>query len=305
MKKLTTATRLLAALSISCLSPELVEAEAEPAPIYEVPAARSAPGSNPLHIATLNIAHGRGDALNQMLVSGKTIQANLATIARTLRQGDIHVVALQEADTPSLWSGRFDHSATVAKLGGFGWYANSPHANLGIGHYGTAVLSTLVIRAASSHDFPPSLPTARKGFTLVELDWPGTEDAGTKYAGRVDVISIHMDFSRKSVRQTQLTELRKALEGRTNPVIIMGDFNSESIARQLMTEEGENGRHLHTPGDTSPPWHSYKDKRLDWILVSSELEFVDYQTDPAILSDHRLVTARVRLATTATDKEKD
>lgn len=258
----------------------------------------SQPGPT-LHIATLNLAHGRGNALNQLLVSGEKTRANLAAVAQFLRDRDIHVAALQEADAPSWWSGGFDHTALVAALGGFCWHASSPHASLGVGSYGTAVVSTLPILLASGHDFPSTPPTARKGFTLAEIDWPATgEDK------HLDVISIHMDFSRKGVRQTQLQELRKALADRSNPLVIMGDFNSVEIARQLMREESADGRHLHTAGDSSAPWHSYKDKRLDWILLSDELEFLEYNTYPETLSDHRLVAARVGLRSSPNRKEK-
>jgi len=37
-------------------------------------------------------------------------------------------------------------------------------------------------------------------------------------------------------------------------------------------------------------------KRLDWILVSPELEFVEYQIIPDTLSDHHGVLALLRIA---------
>jgi endonuclease/exonuclease/phosphatase family metal-dependent hydrolase len=271
----------------------------EAATVAHINGGRSLAEGETLHIATLNLAHGRGSALNQLLVSERKTRSNLASVGQFLQQKGIHIAALQEADAPSWWSGGFDHTTLVAQLGGFSWYTSSTHANLGVGRYGTAIVSVLPINGASSHDFPPNPPTARKGFTAAEIAW--TVAGGET---RLDVISIHMDFSRKSVRQTQLQELRAALAGRDNPLVIMGDFNSIEIAHQLMREEGEEGRYLHTAGDQSPPWHSYKDKRLDWILLSNELEFIEYRTYPDILSDHRLVAARVRLKELSADKEQ-
>lgn len=251
-----------------------------------------------LSIATLNVAHGRGDSLNQLLVSTSRTRQNLSRIADTLAGEGIQVVALQEADSPSLWSGNFEHTTWLADRGRYGWYVQSPHARIGLGNYGTAVLSSLPMAAAFSLSFPPSPPTARKGFTLAELDWrlPQAQVA-------LDVISIHMDFSRKSVRQEQLQELQRALARRQNPLVIMGDFNSTEIARQLMREAKENGRHLHTIGDDAPQYHSYKKTRLDWILLSDELEFIDYRTLPGVLSDHKLVTARIRLHSKANKEQ--
>ena len=43
----------------------------------------------------------------------------------------------------------------------------------------------------------------------------------------VSVISVHLDFSRKSVRDAQIKEMRAVLPGLTTPVVILGDFNTD------------------------------------------------------------------------------
>jgi endonuclease/exonuclease/phosphatase family metal-dependent hydrolase len=44
---------------------------------------------------------------------------------------------------------------------------------------------------------------------------------------------------------------------------------------------------------------TYKEtKRLDWILISEELEFVDYDVLPDLVSDHRGLVARIGWAGT-------
>lgn len=271
----------------------------EPVAVEHISGGRKATAGDTLQIATLNLAHGRGSALNQLLVSEQKTRHNLARVAKFMREKDIHIAALQEADAPSWWSGSFDHTFLIADLAGFSWHASSPHANLGIGRYGTAIVSVLPMANATRHDFPPTPPTARKGFTAAEIRWPVNDTEA-----RLDVISIHMDFSRTSVRQIQLAELRSALANRSNPLAVMGDFNSVEIAQQLMREESSTGRHLHTAGDHGEPWHTYQGKRLDWILLSDELEFLDYNTYPDTLSDHRLVAASIRLKTPAGHQEE-
>ena len=62
-----------------------------------------------LRIVTLNIAHGRNQAANQLLLGKQDIEKNLKTIAQVLRESGADVIALQEADGPSRWSGNFDH----------------------------------------------------------------------------------------------------------------------------------------------------------------------------------------------------
>jgi endonuclease/exonuclease/phosphatase family metal-dependent hydrolase len=65
-------------------------------------------------VATLNLAHGRKDSLNQLLLWTSTIKENLNDIADVLGQHKPHVVALQEADAASFWSGSFDHVEYLA-----------------------------------------------------------------------------------------------------------------------------------------------------------------------------------------------
>jgi endonuclease/exonuclease/phosphatase (EEP) superfamily protein YafD len=45
---------------------------------------------------------------------------------------------------------------------------------------------------------------------------------------------------------------------------------------------------------TSAEFGTYRrTKRLDWILISEELEFIDYVVLPDIVSDHRALLARI------------
>ena len=51
-----------------------------------------------LRVLTLNVAHGRKDGKNQMLLSGETIRSNLVELGQLLDKAEADVVALQEAD---------------------------------------------------------------------------------------------------------------------------------------------------------------------------------------------------------------
>ena len=281
-------------LALSCSgTPTAPSALPRDLAIQRADAQSPATASPLLSVATLNVAHGRGDSLNQLLVSGDSTRRNLNTIGRFLEKQAIHVAALQEVDSPSWWSGGFDHTTYLAELAGFPYWAQAAHASLGVGHYGTAVLSRFPIRQALALDFAPSPPTATKGFTLAEVAWP----AGPDRTVILDVISIHMDFSRKSVRRSQLQELEQVMAQRRNPLVLMGDFNSEGLAERLLRAT-ENSRRLHTVPLQAGVHSSYKDKRLDWIIVSGEFEIVDYRTAPEVLSDHRAVLATLALRQT-------
>jgi hypothetical protein len=76
-----------------------------------------------LRVATLNLAHGRKDSFNQLFVWESTFKENLNDVAEVLTRHRPHVVALQEADAVSRWSGSFDHVAYLAAAG-YPWRAH-------------------------------------------------------------------------------------------------------------------------------------------------------------------------------------
>src|SRR5210317_1707606 len=66
--------------------------------------ARGIPGivnSPSLRVVTLNMAHGRKDGRNQMLLKEETIRNNLLELAQLLDRAEADVIALQEADAAS------------------------------------------------------------------------------------------------------------------------------------------------------------------------------------------------------------
>jgi endonuclease/exonuclease/phosphatase family metal-dependent hydrolase len=201
-------------------------------PGHGMPAAPATPGT--LRVLTLNVAHGRGDALNQLLVSQKAIEGNLAATAALLDGAKAEVVALQEADGPSRWSGGFDHVASLALLAGYPWHARSSHATSWLFDYGTALLSRAPVTEQRSLAFRPTPPSMTKGLTLAQISWRPDDRAEPM---PLDVISVHLDFSRDSVRQRQAAEMVAFLSQRRHPVIVLGDFNSDWFAQASVVAE--------------------------------------------------------------------
>ena len=110
----------------------------------------------------------------------------------------------------------------------------------------------------------------------------------------VRIASVHLDFSRKKARKRQLADIITAINESSVPIILMGDFNKQwhsedSVVRRLVDEAGMKA---YQPESEDSP--TYKAKRLDWILVSGELDFVSYQVVGEEVSDHRMVTAELR-----------
>jgi endonuclease/exonuclease/phosphatase family metal-dependent hydrolase len=244
-----------------------------------------------LKAVTINLAHGRKDSINQLLVSEKATRSNLNDIAEYLKQANADIVALQEADKPSRWSGDFDHVAYLAEQAGYRYFVHTAHAQLRMGNYGTAILSKWPITEALGLTFPDTPPTASKGFTLARIQWQNPDAPNSMV--EVDVISVHLDFASKSVRLQQVDELVAVLNQRDRSLIVMGDFNSEWLAEQYMLENTAETSRLQVYQPGSKDLNTYKDKRLDWILLSADLGFSSYQSEGEILSDHKAVSASI------------
>ena len=242
-----------------------------------------------LRVASLNIAHGRGDALNQLFVTRSGIAENLDRAADLLSEVGANILALQELDVDSAWSGNFNHADYLLRKSPYECMAVGIHATNWIYNFGTALLSDMQMNHTQAVNFEPTPPTTNKGMTSGPLLWGNGE-----LVRPVQVVSVHLDFSRKAVRRNQLGKIIEAIQATEEALIIMGDFNEEwdneeSVVQALVNEAGmqafqpESGDHA-----------SYKDKRLDWILISEQLEFTGHRVITEQVSDHRLVVAEVR-----------
>jgi endonuclease/exonuclease/phosphatase family metal-dependent hydrolase len=248
-----------------------------------------------LKVLTLNIAHGRKDAMNQFFVGETTIRSNLADAAALLKTTGADIVALQEADGPSRWSGNFDHVALLAQRAEYPWYSRASHAQNWLFDYGTALLSQYEFTQVLSHTFIPSPPTPSKGFLLGQITWR-SDQYGISPAV-IDIVSVHLDFSRKNVRRQQVTELIEILSNRKNPVILLGDFNSDWSSEMSVVRELTRRCDLHVYRPAASDLGTYRnhERRFDWILVSKALEFKNYTVLPEVVSDHLAVVAEVFL----------
>jgi endonuclease/exonuclease/phosphatase family metal-dependent hydrolase len=291
MRLLSAGLLLLALVLPGCATLDL---HARPA-VTAYPATAGEPGTDAatdgrLRIMTLNVAHGRGDSFHQLLQSSVTTLANLDSIATLLRDSGSHVVALQEADGPSFWSGNFNHIDYLAHNGAFHQSVQGLHVDgLGLA-YGTALVARLDLRNPQAITFDPMLSPVPKGFVVSTIDWPG------KPGTEVDIVSVHLDFASEATRRKQAAELVATLRDRQRPVIIMGDFNSvwrENSSVQHISQE--LGVAAYRPEAADLETFPAFGERLDWILVSPGIAFRSYTVIPDTVSDHRGVMAELEL----------
>lgn len=253
-----------------------------------------------LKIMTLNVAHGRGDSFHQLLQRSATTIANLGAIASLLKDSGADVVALQEADGPSFWSGNFNHIDYLAENGAFSQSVRGVHVD-GLGlSYGTALIANLDLRDPKAITFDPTLSPVPKGFVVSTINWPGNPDID------VDIVSVHLDFAGKSIRDKQAMELIATLRDRKRPVIIMGDFNSEWQENSTVERISQAlALTAYRPEATGLETFPAFGERLDWILVSNGISFLSYEVIADTVSDHLGVIAELELDRTIPTKLDD
>lgn len=211
-----------------------------------------------LRVVAWNIAYGRGrqdDAGD--LRSADTIRANLAGIARVLRDLHPDVVALQEVDFDSARTHGIDQVAWLAREAGYPWAARvetwtcryvpypywPPSQHYGRMRSGQAVLSRFPIRSNVRRLLPqPPNPFWYNWFYLhralqhVELDLGG--------GVLLDVINVHTEAFHQRNREEQADRI--AAYVRTlppaRPRLLLGDFNAippEATLRRGFPDEPE------------------------------------------------------------------
>ena len=247
-----------------------------------------------LRFFNLNVAHGRRNAPNKPYLRRRTAHRNLANIAAAVKAVTPDVVALQEADGPSSWSGNFDHVATLAEWADFFDHYRGEHNPFGVGRFnlasGTALLARHALNDPLSHRFNMSWRDT-KGFVVATVSPPEWDHRP------VDVVSVHLDFLNPAVRRKQILQMVHTLIARQRPLVILGDLNCcfdyEPKSIQLLIET--LGLHAHQPSLPAPTYPAHRPRRrIDWVLLSGELEFAGYHTVHAPLSDHLVVVADVK-----------
>jgi len=218
-----------------------------------------------LRVATYNIRHAEG-------LDGKV---SAEAIAEQLRLLHADVIALQEVDRYKWRSGFRDQAAYLARETGM-HYVFAPSIRSGISAYGIALLSRYPLEAPRRY----KLSGGRESRSLLTAE--------LHLGGRtITVATTHLGVAAAD-RHLQMPQLRQGLADIQEPLLLMGDFNSESpeIARPGLLR-----LKFSEPTPTV-----LKGGEIDHIFISSELA---YETPAAVApskaSDHVPVVAELVL----------
>lgn len=255
-----------------------------------------------LRLLTFNIAHARGWALHQGLRTTKQLRANLLKIAHLIKRLEVDVVALQEIDENSRWSGSFDHLDYLREHSGL------PHAVFGITNrragryhlnYGNAVLSRYPISHAETVAFG-SAQIGEKGFLFAELEVAAER--------RLPVLNLHLHPHSRAQRLRQVTRLMTFIDEQHKPrsalwcvpPLVCGDFNTPSQRPDATAtllgyfERTNNYTLLPKTGRTFPSvWPA---RALDYVFLPEECRDARAEIIRSLLSDHRPVLVEFTLS---------
>jgi endonuclease/exonuclease/phosphatase family metal-dependent hydrolase len=240
--------------------------------IVAVDVASSVGSSTSLHLATYNIAHGRGPVYGQSNWGGdeKARAARLQAIGHYLNESGVDIAVLNEVDFNAAWSDGIDQAAVIAKAGGFAYVArqlnykaNIPFMSLA---FGNAVISRYPIVAAERYAFTP--------LKWYEALLMGNHDALRSVVDvkgvAVELWALHLEYRDEA---TRIEAVRAVLNEAKPNALLAGDLNSRpsngggtSAFDLLLAEPGITTVPDRAGTEFTFPTHK-PDRAIDWIII--------------------------------------
>jgi endonuclease/exonuclease/phosphatase family metal-dependent hydrolase len=273
-------------------------------------------------VGIYNVAHGRGDAEYGQAGIWENLVVNLTgssaerikrlnAIADTLKEQDLDIIILNEADFRAFWSDNINQARYIASRTGHAHVLEQRNHDLDLPFFdikfGNAVLSRYPIVSAASLDFPAyrwweNVLLGRKKGAVCEIRLSENQT--------VRLVPVHLDVRSTEVRIESVKVIQELCDRTEHPMVAAGDFNSTRPGwpKAEPNAEGQTAvgyltqvgcfhtlpREEFTEADftfaSSDPV-----KVIDWIMVSDPLKIVDRQVlDAQDLSDHFPVVATIK-----------
>ena len=207
-------------------------------------------------------------------------QRRIERIGAVVQDSRAEVVGLQEVHQRLPQSGLADQPRALARATGMACLFG-PALSLGPGRYGNAVLSSIPAQKKAVYRLPgEGEPRAALEVTL-EMD------------GRpLALICTHLGLS-EAARRQQADALAQVVRSAERSVVLMGDLNAEPDAPEIQTLLAAGLRHALPPVEPTFP-ADVPCSRIDYILLSPELECPQSWVTATTASDHLPVGADIR-----------
>lgn len=241
-----------------------------------------------LLVYNIRYATGTGPAFHLPLPGAGYLRSSrrvLDDITHFIRREDPDLVGLIEVDTGSVRSGLINQAEYIAQhLGHYTAYeckygAASINNQLPIVRkQGNAILAAPRVTGERFHYFPTGIKRL-----IIEMELDG-----------VCIFLVHLSI-RYRHRQEQLQHLHDLVLAAQKPVVVAGDFNTFSGTNELYLFMRATGlRSANLSGLASFPSRIPRFE-LDFVLVSREIEVLDFKIPDVRYSDHRPVVCDFRV----------
>lgn len=246
----------------------------------------------PLRLLIYNIryAAGTGPAFHLPLPGAGYLRSKrrvLDEITNFIRREDPDLVGLIEVDTGSVRSGFVNQAEYIAKhLGHYTVYeckygAASLNNQLPIVRkQGNAILAAPRVNGERFHYFPTGI---KRLIIEMELD-------------DVCVFLVHLSIKYRH-RQEQLRHLHDLVLAAQKPVVVAGDFNTFSGTNELYLFMRATGLRSANVSSLASFPARFPRFELDFVLVSREIDLIDFHVPEVLHSDHRPVVCDFQVLT--------
>ena len=244
-------------------------------------------------------ARRRGNTSIPLVYTKSAMAQNTLQIAEKIKKVSPDIVGLQEVDGPSLLNGGYDQVKEIQRVTGYPYAYFAPTSRVpgrkkNIHIAGTAIISKHPLVNPRTEFFARAFPIPRKGYAVADVALPGGK--------HVTFVSAHLvvfDNRTGARRMKQSRHMIESLLSTPHPIVITGDMNCTSQKEETIPSLMK-GLDLHafepesTSHDTFPVWNPKR--RIDWILPSRLLRFIDHAVHHDVATDHAGVFARLALA---------
>jgi len=233
-----------------------------------------------LIVYNIRYGTGNGPAFHLPLPGAGYLRSSrrvLDDITRFIHDEDPDLVGLIEVDIGSLRTGLINQAEYIAQHLGhytaheckYGQSSLSTQLPI-LRKQGNAILAAPRVKGERFHYFPTGIKRL-----VIELELDG-----------VCIFLVHLSI-RFRQRQDQLRHLHALVMGARKPVVVAGDFNPLSGSHELLLFMRATGlRSANLRGLASFPSRIPR-LELDFVLVSREIEILDFRIPDVRLSDHR------------------
>ncbi|MFD1141396.1 endonuclease/exonuclease/phosphatase family protein [Larkinella insperata] len=236
---------------------------------------REAIAQSTITVLTYNIHHGANEREQNTIVQ----------IGRLIREYSPDLVALQEVDSTTTRSRRFDHLNQLSRLTSmYPLYGKT--IDFQGGKYGIAILSKYPIIASQKAMLPNPDKTEPRALLCAYVELPNEKT--------IRFCNSQLDDKSPLNRDVQLAAVDKSLENSIQPVIWCGDFNTDPDDPEM---EKLMDRWIDAGKDSQTPTLVGTGARIDYILSlkQSELQLIRYRVlNVPKYSDHLPVLATYR-----------